>query len=201
MDGLALLLYAAFFTAAFGWRTWLQWRRTGDTGLRMHAEPGSLQWWAKLGFVAALVAGVAAPIAGLAGMSVLCVLDTGAVRGAGAVIAVGGILATVAAQWQMGESWRIGVDPTERTGLVTEGIFAHVRNPIFTAMLIAAVGFALMVGNWVAVAGLAALVTALEVQVRAVEEPYLARTHGAAYDAYRTTAGRFLPGIGRRQTR
>ena len=201
MTALALALYGFFFAAAFGWRTWLQWRRTGDTGLRIHAEPGTLQWWAKLGFVAALAAGVAAPIAGLAGLSPLSVLDMGGIRVAGVVIAVIGILATVAAQWQMGESWRIGVDPTERTGLVTRGIFAHVRNPIFTAMLIAAVGFTLMVGNWVAVAGLVALVVALEVQVRAVEEPYLARTHADAYDTYATVAGRFLPGIGRLRTR
>ena len=201
MDAGALLLYAIFFTAAFGWRTWLQWRRTGDTGLRIHAEKGSLQWWAKLGFIAALAAGVAAPIAGIAGLSPLAILDTGAARVTGTAIAVAGIVATIAAQWQMGESWRIGVDPTEHTGLVTEGVFAHVRNPIFTAMLIAAVGFTLMVGNWVAVAGLAALIVALEVQVRAVEEPYLARTHGADYGTYAGSAGRFLPGVGRLRTR
>ena len=201
MDTLALLLYAAFFTAAFGWRTWLQWRRTGDTGLRIHAERGTLQWWAKLGFVAALAAGVAAPIAGLAGLSPLPVLDSDPLRAVGTAIAVLGILATVAAQWQMGESWRVGVDASERTDLVTQGIFAHVRNPIFTAMLITAVGFMLMVGNWVAVAGVAALVVALEVQVRAVEEPYLARTHGDDYGAYAAVAGRFLPGVGRVRTR
>lgn len=201
MDALALALYAFFFGAAFGWRTWIQWRRTGDTGLRIHAEPGSLQWWAKLGFIAALAAGVAAPIAGLAGLSPLPVLDSGAVHAAGAAVAVVGIAATIVAQWQMGASWRIGVDPAERTGLVTDGIFAHVRNPIFTAMVIAAVGFTLMVGNWVAVAGLAALAVALEVQVRHVEEPYLARTHGPDYDAYAAAAGRFVPRVGRLSNR
>lgn len=197
MNALALALYVVFFTAAFGWRTWLQWRRTGDTGLRMHAEPGTLQWWAKLGFVAALAAGVAAPVTGLAGLSPIPRLDHDALRAVGTAVAVVGMLATVAAQRQMGESWRIGVDPAERTGLVTHGIFGHVRNPIFTAMLIGAIGFTLMVGNWVAVAGLVALVAALEVQVRAVEEPYLARIHGDAYDDYAATAGRFLPGVGR----
>lgn len=201
MNALALALYAVFFTVAFGWRTWLQWRRTGDTGLRMHAEPRTLQWWAKLGFVAALAAGVAAPIAGLAGLSPIPALDNNALRAVGTVIAVAGILATVAAQWQMGESWRIGVDPAERTGLVTHGVFGHIRNPIFTAMLIGATGFTLMVGNWVAIAGLAALVGALQVQVRAVEEPYLCRTHGDAYDNYAAAAGRFLPGVGRLRTR
>jgi protein-S-isoprenylcysteine O-methyltransferase Ste14 len=201
MDVVALLLYAVFFGAAFGWRTWLQWRRTGDTGLRIHADPGTLQWWAKLGFVAALVAGVAAPVAGLAGLPPVSLLDVAAIRGAGAAIAVVGILATVGAQWQMGESWRIGVDPDERTGLVTAGVFARVRNPIFTAMLIAATGFTLLVANWVAVAGWVALVVALEVQVRAVEEPYLARTHGDAYEAYAAAAGRFVPKIGRARMR
>lgn len=100
------------------------------------------------------------------------------------------------AQWQMGESWRIGVDPAERTGLVTTGIFARIRTPIFTAMLLTGVGFALMVGNWVALVGLVALIAALEVRVRAVEGPYLAGIHGTTYRSYASAAGRFLPGVG-----
>ena len=197
MNALALVLYAVFAITAFGWRTWLQWRRTGDTGLRIHAEPGTIQWWAKLGFIGALLAGVAAPIAGLAGVGPVASLDSDAVRLAGVVLAVTGIVATVAAQWQMGASWRIGVDPRERTGLVTAGVFGKVRNPIFTAMLITATGFALMIGNVVAIVGLAALIVALEVQVRAVEEPYLTETHGSAYLSYAASAGRFVPGIGK----
>lgn len=197
MNVLALVLYAVFAVVAFGWRTWVQWRRTGDTGLRLAATPGTVQWWAKLGFIAALAAGVAAPIAGLAGLAPLELLDHDPLRIAGAAIAVGGIAATAAAQTQMGASWRIGVDPSEHTGLVTHGIFAKVRNPIFTAMLITAIGFTLMVGNAVAVAGLAALIAALEVQVRAVEEPYLRSTHGPDFDAYVARAGRFLPAVGR----
>lgn len=197
MNALALVLYAVFAVVAFGWHTWVQWRRTGDTGLRLAAAPGTVQWWAKLAFVAALAAGVAAPIAGLAGLEPLDLLDHDPLRIVGAATAVLGIAATAAAQLQMGTSWRIGVDPSERTGLVTTGIFAKVRNPIFTAMLVTAVGFTLMVGNAVAVAGLAALVLALEVQVRAVEEPYLRSAHGPDFDAYVAHTGRFFPSIGR----
>src|SRR3712207_8288179 len=36
------------------------------------------------------------------------------------------------------------------------------------------------------------LITAVQIQVRAVEEPYLARTHGADYTTYTAHAGRFL---------
>ncbi len=197
MNVLALAFYVVFAVVAFGWRTWVQWRRTGDTGLRLSATPGTVQWWAKLGFIAALGAGVAAPVAGLAGLNPLALLDSNPVRALGIAIAMLGIAATAVAQVQMGMSWRIGVDPTERTGLVTTGIFATVRNPIFTAMLIAAVGFTLMVGNVVALAGLAALIAALQVQVRAVEEPYLRATHGTTFDDYAARTGRFLPTLQR----
>lgn len=197
MNVVAIVLYALFATIAFGWRTWVQWRRTGDTGLRLSATPGTVQWWAKLGFVAALAAGVAAPVVGFLGLEPLAILDGRAVQVTGLVVAVVGIAATTAAQVAMGASWRIGVDPRERTGLVTTGIFAAVRNPIFTAMLVTALGLTLMVGNVISLTGLAALFAALEVQVRFVEEPYLRTVHGPDYERYSATAGRFLPGLGR----
>lgn len=199
MTVLALMLYVAFATVAFGWRTWVQWRQTGDTGLRLHAEPGTTQWWAKLGFVAALVAGFAAPIAGLAGLDPIPLLDNPTVQMLGLSLAAVGIAATTAAQVRMGASWRIGVDPDERTGLVTDGMFALVRNPIFTAMLVTALGLTLMVGNVISLTGLAALFVALEVQVRLVEEPYLRTVHGRNYERDTAVAGRFLPGLGRSQ--
>ena len=197
MNALAVVFYAVFFTAAFGWRTWVQWRRTGDTGLRLHAQPGTVQWWAKLAFVLALIAGVAAPLVGLAGLDPISALSNRAAQGVGVILAVSGIAATLAAQWSMGASWRIGVDTSERTGLVTTGVFRHIRNPIFTAMCLTAVGLTLMVGNVVALTGLIALIAALQVQVRLVEEPYLRHVHGADYDSYTATAGRFLPRLGR----
>ena len=83
----------------------------------------------------------------------------------------------------MGESWRIGVDEQERTALVTSGPFAVVRNPIFAGMLPASLGLALLVPNVVALAGLAALLVALEIQVRLVEEPYLMRPTATRTDS------------------
>ncbi|WP_460347181.1 methyltransferase family protein [Actinoallomurus acanthiterrae] len=108
-----------------------------------------------------------------------------------------GAAATMAAQWSMGASWRVGVDEAERTDLVTTGAFALARNPIFTAMIATAIGLVAMVPNLIAVAGLALAVVAIELQVRAVEEPYLHRVHGERYRCYSASVGRFLPGIGR----
>jgi protein-S-isoprenylcysteine O-methyltransferase Ste14 len=97
----------------------------------------------------------------------------------------------------MGESWRIGVGEGERTALVTTGPFAVVRNPIFAAMLPASLGLALLVPNIAALVGFGALVLALQIQVRLVEEPYLLRQHGEAYRDYAARVGRFVPGLGR----
>src|SRR3546814_12919959 len=74
-------------------------------------------------------------------------LDNAAGFTVGALLAVAGIVLCVAAQLTMGDSWRIGVDQADTTQLVTSGVFASVRNPIFSAMALAAAGFALLLAN------------------------------------------------------
>ncbi|MCP2242482.1 methyltransferase family protein [Lentzea aerocolonigenes] len=199
MVGLALGMSVVYLALAFGWRSWAQWRATGSTGfLGVRGPMGSLEWWGGALFAAALVLGLAAPALQLAGvLTPVDALDGGAGHAIGAVLAVGGIAATLAAQRAMGTSWRIGVDQAEATTLVTHGLFAHVRNPVFTAMITTGVGLALLAPNVIALGALVALVLAIEIQVRVVEEPYLLRTHGEVYKAYASRAGRFLPGLGR----
>lgn len=192
----ALALYLLWAWLAFGWKTIDQRRRTGDSGLRLHAERNTPQWWAKIGFGIAMLVGLAAPIAAVAGLDNLSALDATWLHVAGIALAVTGIMLTVAAQYSMGNSWRIGVDPNERTGLVTDGAFRVVRNPIFSAMAIAAAGLAMIIPNLVSIIGLASLIAALEIQVRLVEEPYLLRTHEDQFRTYARSVGRSAPGLG-----
>lgn len=192
----ALVLYVVALVVLFGVRSWIQLRRTGSTGfVGISGTPADAGWWGGVLFVAAMVLGLAGPL--LAVAEVVTADPPPAVQVAGLVLALAGFVATLAAQTGMGASWRIGVDPAERTDLVTGGVFAHVRNPIFTAMAAAQAGVVLMVPTWVSVLALVALVAAVQLQVRVVEEPYLRAVHGADYDAYAARAGRFLPGIGR----
>jgi protein-S-isoprenylcysteine O-methyltransferase Ste14 len=195
---LALVLCLVWAFLAFGLRGWLQWRATGDAGFRgAGLRVGSAQWWVRLLFVVAALATPAGAIAELAGMDALGVLDQTVIRIAGLLLALAGVVATVSAQWSMGESWRIGVDEQERTELVTRGAFALARNPIFTGMIVTVAGLAAMVPNVLALAGLVLMVGAIQLQVRAVEEPYLRRMHGQDYDRYAATVGRFVPWAGR----
>ena len=197
MAVLALVLLAAWLLLVAGVPTVLQLRRTGRVSARFRDRPGTPQWWARLLAGAGFACAVAAPLAELAGLKPIPVLDRTPVRATGAVLAVLGIAATLAAQQAMGASWRPDVDPEVRTALITTGPFRLVRNPILTATAATAAGMALLVPNLLAAAMLAAFVAALQVQVRLVEEPYLQRVHGAAYRRYAARTGRFLPWIGR----
>jgi len=203
MPSVALVLYLAFLALAFGLRTLVQYRRTGSTGFHgLSGRPGSAEWWGGVLFVLSALLGLAGPLLQVTGVvDALGFLDATPVAVAGLVLAVAGIAGTLAAQQTMGASWRVGVDQRETTELVTSGTFTVVRNPIFTTMTTACLGLALLAPNPVALVGLAGLVTAIELQVRAVEEPYLLRTHGQSYRDYATRVGRFVPGLGRLATR
>jgi protein-S-isoprenylcysteine O-methyltransferase Ste14 len=189
-----LVLEAVFFAAAFGFRTVVQLRTTGDTGWRLRSG-GAAAAAGSAGLLVALVLAVAAPLADLAGLARWSALDKPAIAGAGVTLMVAGSLLTVWAQLAMGASWRIGYDPAERTALVTRRPFRFVRNPIYTAMLVTLVGLALALPNVVSAILLVVAGVALEIQVRAVEEPHLLRTHRDEYAEYLAHTGRFVPGI------
>jgi protein-S-isoprenylcysteine O-methyltransferase Ste14 len=149
-------------------------------------------------FIVALAASVGAPLAELADVVRPWPAFSGPlVHTAGFVLCAGGIASTLWAQLAMGDSWRVGVDERERTALVAGGPFGLVRNPIYTSMLLGMGGVALLTPNPVAILAVAALVIAVELQVRRVEEPHLLRVHADAYRTYAARTGRFLPGIGR----
>jgi protein-S-isoprenylcysteine O-methyltransferase Ste14 len=203
MAGLALALLAVYVALAFGARTALQLRRTGSTGFKgVSGRPGSAEWAGGVLFVLALGLGLAAPVLDLAGaVDPVGFLDGRVGHALGFVLYALGLAGTLVAQGSVGRSWRIGVDRSEKTDLVTAGPFAVVRNPIFSAMIPAFLGLALMVPNVCAIAGVLALVAAVELQVRCVEEPYLTRVHGERYLAYASRVGRFAPGAGKLRPR
>jgi protein-S-isoprenylcysteine O-methyltransferase Ste14 len=198
VDVAALALYALWLVFAFGVRIAVQVRRTGSTGVNgLASDAPALERLAGVLFVVGLIAGACAPLLALLGaVEPIPELDGPAGNWIGVALAVCGIALTFAAQLAMGDEWRVGVDPEERTGLVTGGPFSLVRNPIYSAMLPTVFGLALMVPSLVAIAAFLALTVALELQVRLVEEPHLLRTHGEEYAAYAARVGRFVPGVG-----
>ena len=195
----AVVLFMVYAALALGGRALLQLRRTGSTGFKgISGRPLSAERTGGVLFVAASALLLAAPLLDLAGaLAPIAALDGSVGHALGLVLFSAGFVGTLLAQVWMGTSWRVGVDQEEKTEIVVRGPFALVRNPIFSSMVPAFLGLALLVPNAVAVAGFAAFVLAQELQVRFVEEPYLLRAHGTDYAAYASRVGRFVPGIGR----
>ena len=199
MARLALAGYALFIALAFGLRNALHLRRTGTTGfIVLSRDAGVLDVTVGAVFVLAVVAGALAPGFQLASLvRPWRGLDASAIRMAAATLYGAGLAGTLWAQFTMGDAWRIGVRETERTALVAGGPFRWVRNPIYSSMVLVALGLALAAPNVLSVLALVALLVALELQVRLVEEPYLTRAHGTSYRDYASRTGRFVPGWGR----
>ena len=199
MPRLALAGYAIFVALAFGLRVAVHLRRTGTTGfIGLSRDAGVLDVTVGALFVLALVAGALAPAFQLASLvRPWRGLDVAAVRVAAVALYGAGLAGTLWAQFAMGDAWRLGVRETERTALIAGGPFRWVRNPIYSSMLLAALGLALAAPNVLSVLALVVLLVALELQVRLVEEPYLTRVHGTSYRDYASRTGRFVPGCGR----
>lgn len=153
--------------------------------------------WVGLGALALIF--VAGPVAELA-FDATRLVDSDWVAGLGLALSVLGLVGLLWSQSSMGESLRIGVDPSERTALVTAGPFRWVRNPIYSAMLVYVAGVALLVPNVASLIALGVLALALDLHVRLVEEPYLVATHGSSYASYAARVGRFVPGMGKLTT-
>src|SRR5690606_23240194 len=75
------------------------------------------------------------------------------------------------------------IAPTDR--LVVGGLYRHVRNPMYVAVVGAILGQALVLGQPVLALYAAAAGAVMAAFVHWYEEPGLARRYGADYEAYR----------------
>jgi protein-S-isoprenylcysteine O-methyltransferase Ste14 len=87
------------------------------------------------------------------------------------------------------------VAPTQH--LVVGGLYRYVRNPMYLAVLACIVGQALLLGQPVLLAYAGFFVAAFVSFVKLYEEPTLADTFGAEYDAYRAAVPGWWPRLRR----
>jgi protein-S-isoprenylcysteine O-methyltransferase Ste14 len=196
---LPLLGLVLFVGVGVFWRSWLQRRRFGHTGIVMFrsGRPAQLVREA-LALVLLVVLGAQAVAVALDPHA----LDRGRALGTaigawpGALVVLFGTVLMAAAQLDLGASWRIGIDEGARPGLVQGGLYRVCRNPIFLAMLIVVAGFAIMLPTWLSFGTVLGMALGIRAHVLD-EEAYLLRTYGADYAAYARRVGRFFPGLGR----
>ena len=114
----------------------------------------------------------------------------------GLLLVLGGVaivIATVRDFYVVGKGTLAPWDPPRQ--LVTTGLFAHCRNPMYVGVLLVLAGWSLTFWSW-RVAGYAALVAlAFHARVLFHEERWAARTFPDTWPAYRDRVPRWIPRI------
>ncbi|MEZ5988881.1 MAG: protein-S-isoprenylcysteine O-methyltransferase [Planctomycetota bacterium] len=114
---------------------------------------------------------------------------------AGLVTVVAGLWLLYETHAALGTNWSITLEVHEEHALVTHGVYARLRHPMYLALLLYALGLALMVPNWVAGPSYLVAVVLLVCLRLGPEERMMREEFGAAYEAYVERTKRLLPGI------
>jgi protein-S-isoprenylcysteine O-methyltransferase Ste14 len=109
----------------------------------------------------------------------------------GALICVSGIAVAIWARIDLGRNWGMPMTQKAEPELVTSGPYRLVRHPIYSGLLLAVLGTAL-VTNLLGLL-IAALLTAYFYYCASVEEKNLTATFPIAYPAYRSRTKMLVP--------
>ena len=90
-----------------------------------------------------------------------------------------------------GRSFRVGIDSDRPDKLVTTGIFAYSRNPIYVAFALVLAGEFLIFSNWILLAYVGAGIWLFHRQVL-LEEEFLRNRYGQEYAEYSARVPRYL---------
>lgn len=101
------------------------------------------------------------------------------------------LLISVVAQLQMGQSWRVGVPSDGPGDMVTSGLFAYSRNPVFIGFIGAAFALFLWSPHMLSAVALIMIWLLAIVQVR-LEEEAMRQAHGDSYEHYAAHVGRWF---------
>lgn len=199
-----ILYFVLFYGIAFFWRSYHTWRRTGINPYRLNNPKGIHGYLGKIYRLVSICVAITilvyvfadnlyrylTPIQWLIHPSITII---------GLTLLLTSFVWILISQSQMGHSWRIGIDKENKTELVTHGIFAISRNPIFLGIRLNLFGFFLVLPNAVTLTIWIVGEIVIIAQVF-LEEDYLQQVHGDDYQRYQESTPRFL-GFPKSQTK
>jgi protein-S-isoprenylcysteine O-methyltransferase Ste14 len=119
-----------------------------------------------------------------------------ALRWVFALVAVACLVLTIDCWRRMGRNWRMDISD-RNTALVTEGLFARIRHPIYAFSIVMMVATAAVLPSAAMLVVAVIHIVLMNVKARN-EEAHLARLHGEAYARYVQRTGRFFPAFAAR---
>jgi protein-S-isoprenylcysteine O-methyltransferase Ste14 len=109
----------------------------------------------------------------------------------GVLFCLAGLLLLLWSLVSFGKSFRVGIDMEHPDKLITGGVFAFSRNPIYAAFALILLGQFLVFPNWILLVFMAAGVWLFHRQVL-LEETYLKQHYGQEYSEYCQRVRRYL---------
>lgn len=150
---------------------------------------------ARYGVMAIEVIGFYLLFSGDAGIGVLArqvVVRTFDLRLLGVVLIWIGIAIALWARWHLGQYWSGRITIKEGHKLIRTGPYARLRHPIYTGLVLAAMGTAMEIDRWRGVASVCVILLGFCIKARR-EEALLTKEFGAEFNAHRRATGFLLP--------
>jgi protein-S-isoprenylcysteine O-methyltransferase Ste14 len=110
----------------------------------------------------------------------------------GALLTVAGIAFAIWARRHIAENWSAQVTIRAEHELIRTGPYARIRHPIYTGLLLAVAGTAIVIGEYRAIVAFAVILIGFTYKAKR-EESLLASQFGPAFDEHRRQTGFFLP--------
>lgn len=117
-----------------------------------------------------------------------------AITWVGVLITGAGVALAIWARWRLGRNWSDKVVLKVDHELIRSGPYRYLRHPIYTGILVALAGTALVIGEWRGV--VAVILMGTNYYIKATrEEKILAANFGEAFAEHKKRTGFFLPGM------
>lgn len=113
------------------------------------------------------------------------------VKGIGLLLAAAGVTFFLLAITAMRSNWRAGVDNTQKTSIVTAGVYSISRNPAFVGFDLLYLGVALALPNILLCVTSLIGILLMHLQILE-EEKFLPKAFGAEYIEYKKRVPRYL---------
>ena len=133
-----------------------------------------------------------APILGTANLHFIA--PRPALEIAGVALTFLGLPLTIWSRAHLGRYWSGVVALKQDHRLIQSGPYRVVRHPLYSGIILAAIGMGLCVTTWSSLLGIALLTTCFDRRAHK-EDALLASEFGAEFAAYRQHTGRLMPGV------
>jgi len=195
-DWLPVIYFLAFLLVAVGWRVYRVWRLSGVNALTAYHTDGvhglaSNVFRLVFAAIAVVLFINAAFQPARAYLVPIEWLEIAILPTIGWVLLAVAFIIIVIAQVQMGSAWRIGIDKSQRSELVTHGIFRYSRNPIFLGIRVCFFGLFLVLPTAITLLLWVLGDVMMQIQVQ-LEESHLTETFGEPYLAYSKATRRWI---------